>query len=265
LSNKFANGYGSSRICKTSLGKASGQTNLSDYVPTKSLGQLYGKVNPTDYGNSMKVLAAFVQKGSTGAPVSLDDTGNFPGEKDDLLAAIQRLTKAFNVIYSDQKSFADIKNDIPVECTSDKGTELKIDRQSQGFRDMKSASQQLLAYHLKSIVEISKFLKKIFNITQRGDGTWAVEGPKMELLFAGYETLDMLTNQARAILINYYSGCEEIYQRGVDKWKETRKTAPDASKAKEPVLGAVLPTATKVAPVDPSVKPVPPTTKNAAV
>lgn len=270
LSNKFANGYGSSRVCKTSLGKASGQTNLSEYVPTKSLGQLYGKVNPTDYVNSMKVLAAFVQKSSTGAPVSLDDASNFPAEKDDLLAAIQRLTKAFNLTYSDQKSFADIKNDIPVECTTDKGKELKIDRASQEFRDMKSASQQLLAYHLKSIVEISKFLKKIFNITQRGDGTWAVEGPKVELLFAGYETLDTLTNQARAILIDYYAGCEEIYQRGLTKWKETRKTAPDASTgASSAAVGAVLPTATKVAPVvtpvDPSVKPIPVTSKNAGV
>lgn len=271
LSNNFdRKGYGTSRVCKTSLGKASGQTNLSDYVPTKSLGQLYGKVNPTDYVNSMKVLAAFVQKGSTGAPVSIDDTSTFPGEKDDLLAAIQRLTKAFNLTYADQKSFADIKNDIPVECTSEKGNELKIDRASQEFRDMKSASQQLLAYHLKSIVEISKFLKKIFNISQRGDGTWAVEGPKMELLFAGYETLDILTNQARAILIDYYAGCEEIYQRGLGRWKETRKTAPDASKAKEPAAGVVLPTATKVVPAeikvaDQSVKPVPVTSKNAGV
>ncbi|NBO72019.1 hypothetical protein EBV26_16300 [bacterium] len=250
LSNNFANGYGSSRICMTSLGKAVGQTNLSEYIPTKSLGQLYGKVNPTDYMNSMKVLAAFVQKSSTGAPVSLDDVSNFPGEKDDLLAAIQRLTKAFNIIYSDQKGFADIKNDIPVECTTEKGKELKIDRASQEFRDMKSASQQLLAYHLKSIIEISKFLKKIFNISQRGDGSWAVEGPKIELLFAGYETLDMLTNQARAILIDYYAGCEEIYQRGLTKWKDTRKTAADASKAKAPVVAAVIPSATSVVPAD---------------
>ena len=256
--NNFPTGSGSSRICKTSLGKASGQAPLSDYVPTRSLGQLYGKVNPTDYANSMKVLSAFVQKESTGNPISLDDASKFPGEKDQLLAAIKRMTTAFNNTYVDQKSFADIKDNIPSECKDDTGKEIVIDRQSQTFRDMKAASQQLMAYHLKSIVDISKFLKKIFNITQRGDGTWKVEGPKVELLFAGYETLDMLTNQARAILIDYYSGCEEIYQRGIGKWKATRDPLVDQSQGKGPVVGAVLPSAPKVvAPVDLSVKPVP--------
>ena len=263
--DKFTTGYAKSGVCKSSLGSATGKTSLSDYLPTRSVGQLYGKVNPTDYTNSMKVLSAFVQKGSTGIPVSVDDASKFPGEKDDLQSAIQRLATAFKVEYKDQKSFSEITSDIPTSCNSDKGKEIKIDRQSQGYRDMKSASRQLLAYHLKSIIEISKFLKKIFNISQRGDGTWAVEGPKVELLFAGYDTLNTLTNQARAILIDYYSGCEEIYQRGLEKWQvETRKAAVDTSKEKE---GVLLPSASKPVaalapapgavppPVDTSVKP----------
>lgn len=258
--NNFPTGSGTSRVCSMVLGKSSATTSLADYVPTRSLGQLYGKVNPTDYTNSMKVLEAFAKKDSTGNPVSLDDASKFPGEKDELLAAIQRLTKAFNGSYKDEKNFADIKSVRPQECTTDKD-EIKIDRNSGVFRDMKASSQQLLFYHLKSIVEISKFLKKIFNITQRGDGTWAVEGPKVELLFAGYETLDKLTNQARIILIDYYAGCEEIYQKGLSKWKDSRadKVAVDASKPKEPVIGAILPSANKpiVVPQDPSVKPVP--------
>jgi len=252
--NNFPKGSGTSRVCAMTLGKSTGTTSLADYVPTRSVGQLYGKVNPTDYTNSMKVLEAFAKKDSTGIPISVDDASKFPGEKDDLLAAIQRITKAFNGAYKDEKSFADIKTGRPDECTTDKG-EISIDRNSSVFRDMKSSSQQLLAYHLKSIVEISKFLKKIFNITQRGDGTWAVEGPKIELLFAGYETLDKLTNQARIILIDYYAGCEEIYQKGLSKWKVSRsdKVAVDASKDKGPVVGAVLPSANK--PVVPAALP----------
>ena len=258
--NNFSTGSGTSRVCSMVLGKSSGTTSLADYVPTRSVGQLYGKVNPTDYTNSMKVLEAFAKKDSTGNPVSVDDASKFPGEKDELLAAIQRLTKAFNGVYKDEKSFADIKTSRPQECTTDKD-EIKIDRNSSVFRDMKSSSQQLLAYHLKSIVEISKFLKKIFNITQRGDGSWAVEGPKVELLFAGYETLDKLTNQARIILVDYYAGCEEIYQRGLSKWKVSRsdKVAVDTSKDKGPVVGAVLPSANK--PVVPVALPVEPSAK----
>lgn len=256
--NNFPTGIGSSRVCKSLTGTKTSQTPLAEYTTTRSLGQLYGKVNPTDYANSMKVLSAFVQKNSTGAPISLDDASKFPGEKDELLAAIKRMTTAFNNTYADQKSFADIKDNIPAECKDDTGKDIPIDRQSQVFRDMKSASQQLMAYHLKSIVDISKFLKKIFNISQRGDGTWKVEGPKVELLFAGYETLDTLTNQARAILIDYYAGCEEIYQKGLGKWKSTRDPLVDQSQGMGPVVGAVLPSAPKiVAPVNQSVKPVP--------
>jgi hypothetical protein len=256
--DNFALGSAVSNICKSSLGNSKEAASLSKYVPTRSLGQLYGKVNPTDYVNSMKVLSAFVQKDSVGNPMNVDDVSKFPGEKDDLQAAIQRLMKAYNPENTETvSSFDKIVSNIPKACgTKDSGNEIKIVKGSQEFRDMKSASQQLLAYHLKSIIEISKFLKKIFNISQRGDGSWKVEGPKVELLFAGYDTLNTLTNQARTILIDYYAGCEEIYQKGVTRWSETRQAAVDTSQGKE---GAVIPSAPKPTPVpvDPSVKPVP--------
>ena len=113
---------------------------------------------------------------------------------------------------------------------------------------MKSASQQLLAYHLKQIIEISKFLKKIFNISQRPDGSWKVEGPKTELLFAGFETMNTLTDQARTLLIDYYSGCEEIYQKGLKTWEEGQSVAADKN---APVLGQVISASAASAPPAP--------------
>jgi hypothetical protein len=86
---------------------------------------------------------------------------------------------------------------------------------------MQIHAQQLLAFHLNNVIGITEFLKTIFNISQRPDGSWKVEGPNTELLFAGYDTLDEITRQARELLVNYYSGCETIYQKGVKTWVES--------------------------------------------
>ncbi len=252
--NNYETGSAVSNICKHSLGnKAS--IKLSEYVPTKSVGQLFGKINPLDYKASMDVLKAFAQKDSTGEPLSVDTISNTPTEQQSLQAAIKRLSTAFG-LDKGQKSLSEIELQISSKCDpeKEKGKEILIDRASLKFKSMRSASQQLLAYHLKQIIEISKFLKKIFNISQRPDGTWKVEGPKTELLFAGFETMNALTDQARAILVDYYAGCEEIYQTGLKAWEAESKVASDKDVA---APGQVLASPDK--PIAP-IAPVPPVT-----
>jgi hypothetical protein len=227
--NNFPSGSGLTSVCVNSIGDNKGITSLSDYKATRSVGQLFGKINPLDYAKSEEVLKAFVQQDSKGEPLSISGLSTDPTESQELSRAIQRLSTAFNIVFKDQKSFSDLTVDIPSACKDNRGKKLPVDRRSQVFKDMKSASQELLSYHLKSIIEISKFLQKIFNITQRPNGTWAVEGPKTELMFAGFETLNELTARARAILINYYAGCEEIYQKGLKAWKDTVPTEINAA------------------------------------
>ena len=229
--NNFKTGTAISNICKYAVGKKSA-TKLSEYMPIRSLGQLYGKISPTDYNKSMEVLKAFVQKDSQGDPMNIVGVSKIPGESESLLNAIMRLTKAFNIIYNKEmhKGFTDITLDKSKAC-GNKSDEIQLQRGDPIFNEMKAHSQKLLEYHFKQIVEISIFLKKIFNISRRVDGTWKVEGPKTELLFAGFETLDELTNQARELLLKYYTGCEEIYQNGVKAWEtgEIKKNDPVAS------------------------------------
>jgi hypothetical protein len=174
--------------------------------------------------------------------LTTDGVNNIPSEKTGLEEAIKRLSTAFGIEYTKQASLSNIELQISSKCdpVNERGKTILVDRASQKFRDMKSASQQLLAYHLKQIIEISKFLKKIFNISQRPDGSWKVEGPKTELLFAGFETMNTLTDQARALLVNYYSGCEEIYQRGLKSWEEGQKVAGDKAVSSAPAVGQVL-------------------------
>lgn len=251
ISGKFNNRMGNTKVCKDALGGKSSM-KLSDYTPTRSFGQLFGKINPLDYQSSINVLKAFVQKESTGNPLSADAVGNFPSEKDELQAAIKRLTTAFNIVYSDQKDLASVEVKISSKCDpKDIGKDIEIGRDSNTFREMRTASQKLLAYHLTQITRISEFLKKIFNITQRGDSSWKVEGPKTELLFAGFEVMNDLTNQARALLLDYYAGCEEIYQGGLKAWEAS--AAPAANRG-SPGPGAVLPSAPRA----PSGPPAPP-------
>ena len=262
--NNFATGSAVSNVCKYAVGKKS-SAKLSEYVPTRSVGQLFGKINPLDHKASIEVLKAFAQKDSTGDPLTTDGVNNTPSEVTELQGAIKRLSTAFGVEYTNQNSLSSIELQISSKCDTakEKGKSILVDRNSPKFRDMKSASQQLLAYHLKQIIEISKFLKKIFNISQRPDGSWKVEGPKTELLFAGFETMNTLTDQARALLINYYSGCEEIYQRGLKSWEEGQKVAGDkAVSTNSPALGQVIGSASApavpVAPVVPVVPVTPP-------
>jgi len=81
------------------------------------------------------------------------------------------------------------------------------------------------------------FLQTIFNIKQRPDGTsWEIKGPNTEILFAGYETLNELTRQARTLLINYYSGCEEIYQQGVASWISNQPGPGESEEAAKRLL-----------------------------
>ena len=243
--NNFNTGTAISNVCVPKLGGTT--RTLSEYVPTRSVGQLYGKINPLDHKASIEVLKAFVQKGSNGDPLTTDGVSNIPSEATELQGAIKRLSTAFGVEYTNQKSLSSIEIKVSKKCdpTKDLGKPVGVIRQSNKFNKMQSASQQLLAYHLKQIIEISKFLKKIFNISQRPDGSWKVEGPKTELLFAGFETMNTLTDQARALLINYYAGCEEIYQTGVKAWEVDIETAADKSSSNAPALGQVLPSPNK--------------------
>lgn len=240
--NNFNTGTAISNVCVPKLGGTT--RTLSEYVPTRSVGQLYGKINPLDHKASIEVLKAFVQKGSNGDPLTTDGVSNIPSEATELQAAIKRLSTAFGVEYTNQKGLSNIEIKVSKKCdpSKDLGKPVEVIRESNKFKNMRSASQQLLAYHLKQIIEISKFLKKIFNISQRADGSWKVEGPKTELLFAGFETMNTLTDQARGLLVNYYAGCEEIYQRGVAAWEVDIETAGDKA-VSSAAPGVVLPSA----------------------
>ena len=221
----------STNICKFVVADKKTDTTLADYGPLKSLGQLYGKVNPldrvkikpshTEFATSMKVLDAFVgskEAAATKSVLSVKDlTDSLQGsEANDLKAALERIKKAFN-----SENAADSLKSIvlkkPAKCagkTGDEKMEYSLATQLQGV------SKKLLAYHINHTVAIGKFLKTIFNISQRSDGSWKVEGPKTDILFAGFPVLDQLTDTARELLVDYYSGCEELYQKGVKIWSD---------------------------------------------
>jgi hypothetical protein len=72
--------------------------------------------------------------------------------------------------------------------------------------------------------QIAKFLTSVFNIRKMPTGEYRVDGPKTELLFAGFPALEQLSAQARGLLVDYYAGCEDIYQGGVKRWREGQPT-----------------------------------------
>jgi hypothetical protein len=171
----------------------------------------------------MVLLDSFVKKDVTNS-LSVDDlnTGGQESESKGLSQALERLSKSFN---KNKEAIvtkvSDIKIEAPGACST--RTSSKIIRGGPLFSTMQGYANQLLAFHLNNVIDISKFLKKIFNVSQRPDGSWEVKGPKNEIMFAGFDTLNELTDQARGLLLNYYTGCEDIYQKGVTAWDESDK------------------------------------------
>jgi hypothetical protein len=122
---------------------------------------------------------------------------------------------------------------------------------------LRDASQELLAYHVNKTVVLSDFLKELFTIKQRPNGTWEVKGINIKYLVLGFKGLDILTDQAREILVDYYEGCETIFQKkGLSKFKEVFKGGDANAGSAAPAEPAAVPAA-PAAPAGPAPAAVP--------
>ena len=243
ISNLKGASKAETRICSTDINGPG-----SKYIPLKAVGQLFGKlkanevinVDEAEFNKALTVLDAFVGKESKVLTVSELNGVNQAGEANSLSEAIQRLARAFKSSKeSGLNGFDDINFYKPASCTPGKKEPEYFDKSRAIFQNLQGYSQKLLAYHLNNVINISKFLKTVFNVSQRSDGSWKVEGPKTELLFAGFNVLDELTDQARHLLVDYYSGCEELYQKGVTEWENDVTNAPVAAPVPAAVPAAV--------------------------
>ena len=165
--------------------------------------------------------------------------------------------------------FGDISIAAPKECANldparnplEEGKGHKLDKDSNLVRQLRDASQELLAYHVNKTVVLTDFLKELFTIKQRPNGTWEVKGINIKYLVLGFKGLDILTDQAREILVDYYEGCETIFQKkGLSKFKEVFKgEVADAESAAPavPMAPAAVPTAPAAVPMAPAAPPAP--------
>jgi hypothetical protein len=244
ITGKFPSRVGVSKVCSPDTDK-----NLAAYTHTKSLGQLYGKIEPTDYQKSMNILKAFVGNDAKGDPLSTNYI-NEPTERNELQAAIKRLSEAFKMTYDEKaplKNFSQIEVR-PLSACGTSTADIPIDNNSNEARKLRESAQALLGHHFKQVMAITDFLSKIFNVKAGLNGAWTVEGPDTSILFGGYDTLHKITVTARNLLVEYYAGCESIYQEGAKVIEEKLKTASDASAGTTRAAGVVLPSARPVAP-----------------
>jgi hypothetical protein len=231
-------------ICKFSAPDVrDSQISLEQYRPTKSVAQLYGKVDPLLYRESENIIRAFVKAEdgpATMETMKVSDLEKQGGEAASLESALKRLRDAFEVTQKGPlDSVRDIKMTIPKECeTAKKEADGSIRLENANLiNKLQSTAQELLGYHVNSTIKITKFLEKMFNIKKSGQ-YYEVRGINQGVLFAGFPALNALTDQARELLVDYYSGCETIYQKGVSSWKDANPlpvmaamAAPDAANA----------------------------------
>jgi hypothetical protein len=118
------------------------------------------------------------------------------------------------------------------------------------IRQLRGVAQELLAHHVNSSIEITKFLQTVFNIDKDSSGNWRVRGIKDNLLISGFPALDSVTDIARELLLKYYEGCETKYQKGVKLWLDENKDTA-AVAAVPPAVAAVPPAVAAVPPAVP--------------
>ena len=245
-------------VCKYSIGDKTAAT-IGQYEPIKSLAQLYGKINPADFKKSERVLQAFVRYRATGGidsipkgPLSMSNLKGADQQKNevsDLQSAIDRLNKAFNYLEATLPVVDGIMT-IPVKRPKECKTTEEIEVGSQPTAlAMQSYAQQLMAFHVNQTIEISKFLQTIFDVKKdSGTGRWIVKGPREDYMFAGFPVLDQLTNQARELLVDYYSGCETLYQKGVKAWVDGQPKSTNAMANRPAGLGTNVAPVAEIAP-----------------
>jgi hypothetical protein len=154
--------------------------------------------------------------------MKVSDLGKQGAEADSLESALKRLRDAFEITQKGTlDSVRDIKMTMPKECDAAKkeADGSIILENANLIKKLQSTAQELLGYHVNSTIKITKFLEKMFNIKKSGQ-YYEVKGINQGVLFAGFPALNALTNQARDLLVDYYSGCETIYQKGVSSWKD---------------------------------------------
>ena len=237
---------GKTNICRIASDNKEATGNLLSYKPIKSLAQLYGKVDPVKFKESKAVLEAFVDtqksiEGKTITPLSVSGLKTTqPDEAASLSMALQRISKAFAITQAQGAnpfdSFSDITVPRPKGCGPSSAVQQEIGDRSV-TNALQSTAQELMAYHVNHTIEIAKFLRVIFNITRGPNGAWTVEGPRVEILYAGFPILNQLTDQARELLVDYYAGCETLYQSGVKVWSDAQPVVegPQQPVATQPI------------------------------
>lgn len=167
------------------------------------------------------------------------------GEADALKEAIETLKKAFEK-NTDTKSDAKRLEEIKV-VTSKACKDNSVTVKPLTAMKLQTVSHQLLAFHVNNIVEIADLLKKLFKIEFK-NGKWTPTGIHEKVLLGGFPLLDNYTDHARELLVNYYFGCEDIYQNGIKTVNDQVSSVPVAQ---------TVPAAPAVAPVVPPVAPPP--------
>ena len=196
---------------------------LSEYRPVESLGQLFGKISRARMDEATTVLKAFVRE-KEGADLSLYGKSlglmgvkdGWSNEEAALASTLQRLSGVFDIADPSKpvEGLKDLKMSRSKKC---KTTErIKLASGSNVARELRAIAQQLIDKHNSSLVYITEYLEKLFTIDP---ATNKVSGIKEDILLLGLSGLDALTDQARALLTNYYMDCETIFQRGVATWE----------------------------------------------
>jgi hypothetical protein len=106
-------------------------------------------------------------------------------------------------------------------CPADAAKQYLKVTDPKALKEVLAIVQQMFGRQLTHTRRVVEFLsKKLIMIYREGSGTKVSLHPN--ILKGGIPEINKLAAEARAVLIEYYKGCEDLYQKGVGKVLEGR-------------------------------------------
>jgi hypothetical protein len=134
-------------------------------------------------------------------------------------AALQELSEAFTGSDGKAQQMQQIVSKTDSSCGSSKGKEVILG--SPGIAAARKGVSQLWGYQLQHAIKVENIFKKLFRIDTSIKGQVGI-GFNPLIIKGGIPAIEKISEEARILLVQYYSNCERIYKNAV---KQVRSSA----------------------------------------
>jgi hypothetical protein len=127
-------------------------------------------------------------------------------------AALQELSEAFTGSDGKAQQMQQILSKTDSSCGSSRGKEVILG--PSGIAAARKGVSQLWGYQLQHAISVEKIFRKLFRIDTSIKGQVGI-GFNPLIIKGGIPAIEKISEEARILLVQYYSNCERIYKNAV--------------------------------------------------